>query len=55
MHIGLFFIGTRVNVRRRAERSPPGETENKESFGQAFTKACGVRGEALQMEKSVDF
>ena len=34
---------------------PPRETENKESFAQAFTKACGVRGKALPQKESVDF
>ena len=36
-------------------RKPSRKTENKESFGQAFTKACGVRGEALPQEKSIAF
>ena len=50
-----FFVWDAGGCEVKGRRSPPGETENKESFGQAFTKACGVRGEALQMEKRVDF
>ena len=29
--------------------------KNKESFGQAFTKACGVRGEALPQTNDTCF
>ena len=31
-------------------RKPPKKKENKESFDQAFSKACGVRGKALQQK-----
>ena len=29
---------------------PPRKRENKESFGQAFTKACGCRAESCNMK-----
>ena len=51
----VFFCRDAGGCEAKERRSPPNETENKESFGQAFTKACGVLGEALQMEKTIDF